>query len=89
MTWSLRWALGGSRDYLWCKAERPGDVLPEGYENRWSTDNGGQGGSLPWVGCLGSSAPCESRMNPSPCMWNPEPIARDGPGSSQAWGLVM
>lgn len=23
MTWSLRWALGGSHDYLWCKAERP------------------------------------------------------------------
>ena len=48
MTWSLRWALGGSHDYLWCKAERPEAVLPEGYENQWSTDNGGQGGSLPW-----------------------------------------
>lgn len=64
-------------------------MLPEGYENGWSIEHGGQGGTIPWVGCLGSLAPYEACMSSSLYMWNPEPIAGDGLGSSQAQGLAM
>ena len=64
-------------------------MLPERYENGWSTELGGQGGTLPWVDCLGSLAPCEARMSSSLYMRSPEPIAGNGPGSSQAQGLAI